>query len=103
MGNLQVVSLPNTVEVLKAIAFFKSSGLVKYAEPDYIVHVSLEPNDFRYLNGDQWNLNNLGQYGGTPRADINGRNRWEIQTRGSKVIVPRVATGGGTPNRGPPP
>src|SRR5882757_11289088 len=33
IGNLHVISLPQTVAVSNAIAFFRQSGLVKYAEP----------------------------------------------------------------------
>jgi len=39
-----------------------------YAEPDFIVHLLLTPNRFRYYNLDLWNLHNVGQYGGTPGA-----------------------------------
>ena len=93
IGNLHVISLPQTVAVSNAIAFFRQSGLVKYAEPDYFVNALAEPNDFHYWNGDLWNLNNVGQYGGTPYADINATNGWDYQTSASNVIVAVVDTG----------
>jgi subtilisin family serine protease len=93
IGNLHVISLPQTVSVSNAIAFFRLSGLVKYAEPDYFVSALAEPNDFHYWNGDLWNLNNLGQYGGTPYADINATNGWDYQTSASNVIVAVIDTG----------
>ena len=43
-----------------------------------------EPNDAFFPN--QWHLHNTGQYGGTPGADINAREAWEI-TRGDPNIV----------------
>src|SRR5882757_1811212 len=93
IGNLHVIGLPRTISVSNAIAFFRQSGLVKYAEPDYFVNALAEPNDFHYWNGDLWNLNNLGQYGGTPYADINATNGWDYQTSASNVIVAVIDTG----------
>src|SRR5438309_1659390 len=73
LGNLQVLKLPALANAQAMIAAYRQSGLVAYAEADYKVQVLMEPNDFRYLNGDLWNLKNLGQYGGTPGADIHAR------------------------------
>src|SRR5882724_10898594 len=93
IGNLQVISLPKSVSVTDAIVFFQRSGLVEYAEPDYNMNVLTEPDDFRYLNGDLWNLNNLGQYGGTHGADIHATNGWNYQTSASNIIVAVIDTG----------
>ena len=93
IGNLHVISLPSFISVSNALAFFRQSGLVKYAEPDYFVNALVEPNDFNYWNGDLWNLNNLGQYGGTAGADINATNGWDYQTSASNIIVAVIDTG----------
>jgi subtilisin family serine protease len=93
IGNLHVISLPKNISVSNAIAFFQQSGLVKYAEPDYFVNALVQPNDFNYWNGDLWNLNNIGQYGGTPGADINATNGWDYQTSASNIIVAVIDTG----------
>ena len=93
IGNLHVISLPRFVSVSNAIAFFQRSGLVKYAEPDYIMNVTALPDDFHFQNGDQWNLMNLGQYGGTPGADINAPAGWDYQTSASNIIVAVIDTG----------
>ena len=43
---------------------------VEYAERDYIVHATDYANEPRF--GELWGLNNTGQIGGVPNADING-------------------------------
>ena len=93
IGNWMVLELPPRVSVSNAIAFFQRSQLVKYAEPDYIMHLTDIPNDPHFWNGDQWSLINVGQYGGTPGADIDATNAWSIQNSASNVIVAVVDTG----------
>ena len=92
IANWQVVDIPSHAAA-HMIAAYESSGLVARAEPDYIVHPSFMPNDYHFLNGDQWNLLNLGQYGGTPGADIDATNAWDFRTSASNVIVAVVDTG----------
>jgi subtilisin family serine protease len=93
IANWEVVEVPRAAAISKMLATYRDSGLVERAEPDYIVNVLLEPNDFHYLNGDQWNLNNLGQYGGVPGADIHATNGWDLQTSAGKIIVAVIDTG----------
>ena len=93
IANLQVVQLPKLASVPTILAAYRLSGLVAYAEPDYTVNVLMEPNDFRYGNGDLWNFKNLGQYGGTPGADIHGPDGWDIQNTASNIIVAVIDTG----------
>lgn len=92
-GNLQVVKLPPGLAIAKAIKQYQDSGLVEYAEPDYPVHAVLSPNDPRYLDGSLWNLNNTGQNGGTPYADISAPAGWDIRTSADPVIVGVIDTG----------
>ncbi|PYK98187.1 MAG: hypothetical protein DME19_13490 [Verrucomicrobia bacterium] len=66
---------------------FQQSGLVQYAEPDYILHaLNTVPNDPLFSipdndpnTVDQWGMNNLGQDNGTAGADINAPEAWDIQ------------------------
>src|SRR5215475_9433976 len=49
---------------------------VALAEPNYFLRSeSVDPNDPSYP--DQWSLNNTGQSGGTPGADIHAATAWE--------------------------
>jgi len=45
------------------------------------------------LFGDQWSLNNTGQNGGTPDADIDAPEGWDIQSTAPNVIVAIVDSG----------
>jgi len=55
------------------------------------------PNDTRF--GEQWDMNNTGQSGGTPDADIDAPEAWDIATGGNTAlgdtIVVCVVDGGG--------
>jgi hypothetical protein len=68
---LQVIAVPSTDTVGSLIAKYRQSGLVKFAEPDYIRHLDLTtPDDPLFLDGSLWGLNNYGQSSGTAHADI---------------------------------
>ena len=91
---LQVVRLPAGETVENAIARYQQSGLVEFAEPDYEVHVyATTPNDPKYLDGSQWGLNNIGQSGGTPDADIDAPEAWDVRTSASNIVVAVIDTG----------
>jgi Zn-dependent metalloprotease/subtilisin family serine protease len=64
---------------------------VLYAEPDYEVQASVVPNDERF--GLMWGLQNTGQTGGTPGADIHAPAAWELQTGSRNVTVAVIDTG----------
>lgn len=56
------------------------------------VPLPLYPND-TYFSTDQWALNNTGQYGGVPGADIDAPEAWGYTTGSNTVIVAIVDTG----------
>ncbi|MHB8521950.1 MAG: S8 family peptidase [Limisphaerales bacterium] len=93
MANWEVLSLPAGASVAAHLAAYQRSGLVARAEPDYTVRANLEPNDFNYWNGDLWHFNNVGQYGGTPGADIHAPAAWDIQNTASNLVVAVLDTG----------
>ena len=69
---------------------------VEYAELNYILTTALHtpnlPDDTSY--GELWGLNNTGQSGGTPDADIDAAEAWHDFTTGSSsVIVGVIDTG----------
>lgn len=64
---------------------------VAAAEPDWIVHLELTPNDPSYAQ--QWALNNTGQIGGTADADIDAPEAWEYATGSRSVKVGVIDTG----------
>jgi thermitase len=62
--------------VRKAIRRLERSGAVRYAEPNYVYRALATPNDPRY--GELYGLNNTGQTGGTPDADIDASEGWDV-------------------------
>jgi subtilisin family serine protease len=80
--------------VIKAL---RASGKVRYAEPDYIEHVSgvTVPNDPSFTQ--QWAFQNTGQSvggsAGTPGADEHAAAAWSVSTGSRSIVVAEVDTG----------
>jgi subtilisin family serine protease len=93
-GGIQVLRLPEGETGPDLIAKYQNSGLVAFAEPDYILHAAATiPNDPQFLDGTLWGLNNFGQENGTAGADIHALAGWDIQTSASNVVVAILDTG----------
>jgi thermitase len=80
--NVQVVKVDKN-KVLEKVSAYQRNPNVEFAEPDYLARAVSIPNDV-YFNL-QWGLHNTGQTGGTPDADIDAPEAWDI-TKGSKEI-----------------
>ncbi|MBI4657829.1 MAG: S8 family serine peptidase [Verrucomicrobia bacterium] len=93
IGNLQVVQLSVGNDVNRTIQAYQASGLVEYAEPDYLVRVLAEPDDFRFKDGTLWNLHNVGQGDGVADADIDAPEAWDARTAAENIVVAVVDTG----------
>jgi subtilisin family serine protease len=93
MGGLQVLRVPKNETVPGLIAKYQASGLVEFAEPDYIVHACATPNDPLFQNATTWWLNNTGQNGGTPGVDIKAPQAWDVLTDGGKTVVAILDSG----------
>jgi subtilisin family serine protease len=93
IGGLQILRLPAGETVPSFIARYQQSGLVEFAEPDYLVYAAATPNDPYYTNGTLWALANYGQNGGTPGADIHAANGWDVLTSASNIVVAVVDSG----------
>ncbi|MGI6415159.1 MAG: S8 family serine peptidase [Thermoguttaceae bacterium] len=92
VAGLHKVSLADGVGVDAALAAYRKSPWVAYAEPNFRVSIAdVYPNDPRF--GEMWPLENLGQTGGQSDADIDAPRAWEV-TRGSgSAIVAVIDTG----------
>jgi subtilisin family serine protease len=64
---------------------------VVYAEPNYLYQLCNVPND--PLFAQQWALHNSGQLGGTPDADIDAPEAWDVSTGSSDVIIAIIDSG----------
>ena len=106
-GWVSIDDLDNADAEETAKQYAAMSEFVDYAEPNNAIEldplepishkdlvdrsISGSPNDPRF--SDQWSLNNLGQDGGTKRADIDALQAW-IKTRGSDKVVVAVLDSG---------
>ena len=93
MKNLQILEAPAGATVENLIAQYQQSGLVEFAEPDYLVYSAAAPNDPKYLDGTEWWLNNYGQSSGTAHADISATNAWDVLNSASNIVVAVVDSG----------
>ena len=84
--------LPAGLTVANAVQALSANPNVKYAEPNYVVHADVFiPNDPQF---DQlWGLDNFGQTGGTPDADIDAPEAWDISTGTGAIVVGVIDTG----------
>jgi subtilisin family serine protease/Ca2+-binding RTX toxin-like protein len=87
----QIWTLSGKTSVETTLATYRNSSLFKYIEPDYIVTTAATPNDpgFPQL----WGLNNTGQNGGTPDADIDAPEAWDIETGNPNLVIGVIDTG----------
>jgi len=88
-----VIELPDPqADVPGAAAAWSALPGVLYAQPDFLVH-TLEtfPTDPRF--GELWAMHNTGQSGGTPDADIDAPEAWDVFTGSRDVVVAVIDTG----------
>lgn len=77
--------------VSDGIALLKETQLVQIAEPDYLVHACVAPNDSQFAQ--QWALSNTGQTGGSTGADISATAAWNTHTGSGSVVVAVIDSG----------
>jgi subtilisin family serine protease len=88
-GVMRVAVTPGReAEVISALS---AQPGVQFAELNRIVTTAGPPNDTFF--GNQWGLDNIGQIGGLPGADIDALAAWALQTGSSQVIIGVVDTG----------
>jgi subtilisin family serine protease len=97
-------------KVEETISAYKGDPRFEYIEPDYIITLedvektsstqedlatitpqTTTPNDPGYPQ--LWGLNNTGQTGGTPDADIDAPEAWDIQTGNPNTVIGVIDTG----------
>jgi subtilisin family serine protease len=102
-GELVRLQLPQGIELAEAIAAMQQDPRVVYAEgnevirlPETIDHDEVAPaNDGPKppddLDSKLWGLNNTGQNGGTPGADIKALDAWKVTTGDKSPNGPLIA------------
>jgi thermitase len=72
--NIDVVRIPQGTTPPDAAAKYRGLSGVSFAQTNNIYTIDSIPNDPRF--GDMWGLNNTGQTGGKPDADIDAPEGW---------------------------
>ncbi|MFP5273432.1 S8 family serine peptidase [Coleofasciculus sp.] len=81
----------NGLSVAQAIATYSNHPLIEYIEPNYTISLNTTiPNDSDF--NQLWGLNNTGQTGGIPDADIDAPEAWDSAT-GNNVVIGVIDTG----------
>ncbi len=87
--------LEGALSVEEAVSKYRSNPAVEYAEPNYLYWLKTIPNDARF--GSLWGLHNTGQAvngtAGSPDADIDAPEAWDISTGSPNVIVAVIDSG----------
>ena len=90
-SGLELVQIPEEIALKNAIQAYQKNPKVAYVEPNYYVHTQVTPSDSKWA--EQWALNNTGQTAGTPDADVNAPEMWELSTGSPDVVLGIIDTG----------
>ncbi len=88
---LCLVQLGRGADVMRAIQGLSRAPDVIYAQPDFLWHADTIPNDTS-MNA-LWGMNNTGQNGGTPDADIDAPEAWNVAIGNHGIVVAVIDTG----------
>ncbi|MDY6854331.1 MAG: S8 family serine peptidase [Thermodesulfobacteriota bacterium] len=84
-GGFIRLNIPKNKTIEAMVAIYSRNPLIEYAEPNYIAHAFLVPNDTYYPY--QWHMDNA-KYGG-----IHMESAWDVGTGDPSVIVAVIDTG----------
>ncbi len=87
LAHMQVIS-GRTLD--QTLAILARNPDVEFAEPNYILSIAALPTDPQF--SQLWGINNTGQTGGVPDADIDAPEAWDIQ-KGTNIVIAVVDTG----------
>jgi subtilisin family serine protease len=85
-----LVQVPPTVTE-DAVKLLLGDPRIRYVEPNHVVSIAATPDDPSF--SQLWALHNTGQTGGTPDADIDAPEAWDLTTGSANVVVGVTDTG----------
>lgn len=85
------LKLPASLSVEDAIEALQRHPQVEYVEPNNLYYLDVIPSDPGFEQ--MWGLNNVGQDGGTPDADIDAPEAWDITTGSNEVVIAVIDSG----------
>lgn len=88
---IEIKGKKNDDKATEALNLLKGNPNVEVAEYNYLRYAAVIPNDPRF--DELWGMHNTGQTGGTPDADIDAPEAWDIATGNSEVIIGVIDTG----------
>jgi subtilisin family serine protease len=96
LDNIYLLHVPIDSDILSIVREYMLCPDVVYAEPNYLARYCGIPNDVNLSK--QWHLHNTGQVilgniSGTPDADIDAPEAWEIETGDPDVVIAIIDTG----------
>ncbi|MFC1974460.1 S8 family serine peptidase, partial [Chloroflexota bacterium] len=77
--------LPKDADILSAVAAYRRNPNVEYAEPNYILHASVEPDDEHFSL--QWGLDQDSD------CDIDAPEAWDVETGNASIVIAVIDTG----------
>ncbi len=92
------VRISEDIEVMEMVSLMNQDPEIEYAEPNYIFHTAVTPNDsfFRYqyaLYNEGQDIGVPGSPQGIPRADIKATEAWEETKGDENIIIAVIDTG----------
>ena len=85
------LKLPAGADPLAVVEALRRRKDVEYAETNTFGSYTGGPADPDF--GEQWNLSNTGQAGGTPGADVNALSAWALEDGDPSVVVAVIDSG----------
>jgi subtilisin family serine protease len=95
LDNIYSLKFPIESDIFSIVADYSSKTFVKYAMPNYFLELLEIPNDESF--DFQWGLHNTGQtidyFTGTPDADIDAPEAWNIETGSPDITIAIIDSG----------
>jgi subtilisin family serine protease len=91
--NVELVETCKEGALCQMIERYAAHPDVEFVEPDYFVSADAVPNDPGFVDGKLWSLQNTGQMGGKPGADMQAVEAWSAIRSAYNVIVAVVDSG----------
>lgn len=91
LSNIYLLRFPNGTDVSTFITEYDTDDSIEIAELNYLYSSCHIPNDPYF--GLQWSLQNIGQTGGTPGADINALEAWDLEQGDPNITIAILDTG----------
>jgi len=87
----QILVGTHEADVEDVVEWFGANPNIAFFEPDAVLTIEAIPDDADF--SQLWGMHNTGQTGGTPDADIDAPEAWDIATGGSGIVVGIIDTG----------